>query len=160
MLVRPYHDGLQLVRPQENPESITYAKETLFSYLEIYRVADKYDMPRLINDVNTHFKLYLNAYFIRISKEESSDGHAAGFLDIVLKVYEVTNGDKECPIMQTLLEYGGQVLGTAKKTRSMKDSKINEGYMCRLYLHAMKSYAELGRDICVMGLEKNLLLQS
>jgi hypothetical protein len=160
MLIRPYNEELRMILPKDEYDSVVYSKELLLSFLEIYRVADKYDMPNLMLEMGQHFNADLTKIFIKISKQESPDGHAAGFLDIVLKAYEVTNGDKECLIMQNLLEYGGQILGTIRKTHLVKDVKINEGHLCLLYRHAIKSYAELGRDICVTGLDKKLLQQS
>ncbi|KAF2656468.1 hypothetical protein K491DRAFT_692029 [Lophiostoma macrostomum CBS 122681] len=112
--------------------------ELLLLYLEIDQVADKYDMPDLFADTAPH---------------QDCPDHASTFPEIVHKMYEATNGNTEIPFLRNVLDLGCHILGLESEPENGDRALLR---LSPMYLGAITSNAEFGRDICALKLRVTL----
>jgi hypothetical protein len=136
----------QILLPKTEGSSI----ENIIYCVELFRVADEYDLPTLCSNIPSRFRSQLGCWLCR-ARIESEDPaldekNAEMFCDLVKRVYTLPNAKPSHPLVISLLFM-------TKHKPALKILR-NDGEAPYMLIKAAKYVSEFGRDIFLYLMEK------
>jgi hypothetical protein len=135
------------------PDVDEYTLSNVLFYIELYRVADKYDVPGLCEALLGHFRVQLllgTRDPIYSDKGEQTDpSKCEAFCDLINNVYTLPNAGKNHPLVRDILSAMDQ------SSSSLLRILRSHGKVPVLVVEASRRNAEFGRDVLLHLLGKS-----
>ncbi|KAH6370936.1 hypothetical protein HBI34_106750 [Parastagonospora nodorum] len=118
--------------------------------VELFRVADKYDLPTLCSNIQISFRVQLHIWLCRTHVESEDpaleEKNVEMFCDLVERVYTLPNTKPSHPLVMLLLD-------STTHTPALKIFQ-NDGEAPSMLIKAAEDVSEFGRDIFLYLMEK------
>ena len=118
-------------------DALKVTGEDVQYYLGVWQVADKYDVPRLVEITEAKYTTALDEYFHILPFGDEGEKKADQFGDIIQKVYELNGGNGRSKLLEILILKGVEMTGFQDSTGMLKG----------LLDTATAKHPQYGRDI-------------
>jgi hypothetical protein len=133
------------------PDDDEYTLPNVSFCLELYRVADKYDLPELCETLRRRFRsqlLYgLQDVACPVKGQQADPAICEAFCDLIENIYELLHAGSEHPLVATML----LVIDQSPALQILQ----NDGETPHLVFEASRRHAEFGRDVLLHLLRKS-----